>query len=601
MSPTTTQTEEDDGLPTAAPSPPSPPPQPQPPHPDTAAAAATTTTTPNKRSTDPQRRQETATSVPPGSSGPPPTSTTNATGTASSTADDTKSTARRQSLRLRLRLRQLIRLVQCPRCSRPLRDPRTLPCGRSVCRACLPPPRPRRHVSYPGTPDRRLGVRCPLACGSGGGGGGGEHALADCDGVDVVLADVVASVEAVLGREEEGEGEGEGENGILRAAYALARRGELGYDAELESAAVALGGGDEGDEGDARLLARVRDAARPELDCRVCYALLLEPVTTGCGHTFCRACLQRALDDARYCPACRRALSMQPAVYPAACPANAALSGLTAYFWPDVLEERRREEQATAALGNDYDDYDNNNHYYDDDDDHDDRDRSRPLDTPVFVGRVVLPGMVGFLHIFEPRYRLMIRRVLERRDRVFGMVDGDDYDGGGGGAPLLGTLVRIVNYDVFPDGRFLLQTVGTARFRVVEHGEHDGYVVARVRRIRDIGVAQEEEREAAEVGLDDGGAGDADPERGTPTSELLDRCVAFVERVRARNADWQTARVLARHGPCPRDAAVFPWWLASVFAVEPAVRRRLLAATSVRERMKVCRRWVAEWEADGWW
>lgn len=54
---------------------------------------------------------------------------------------------------------------------------------------------------------------------------------------------------------------------------------------------------------------RVRaDQARQVADCPVCLRLLLEPVTTRCGHTFCRACLGRALEQNSSCPLCRQEL-----------------------------------------------------------------------------------------------------------------------------------------------------------------------------------------------------------------------------------------------------------------------------------------------------
>ncbi len=33
--------------------------------------------------------------------------------------------------------------------------------------------------------------------------------------------------------------------------------------------------------------------------------LLYEPVTTPCGHTFCRACFARSMDHSSRCPMCR--------------------------------------------------------------------------------------------------------------------------------------------------------------------------------------------------------------------------------------------------------------------------------------------------------
>ncbi|KAK1911324.1 hypothetical protein P3342_012624 [Pyrenophora teres f. teres] len=87
--------------------------------------------------------------------------------------------------------RQLVRLLQCPRCSKPLSTPVTLPCGHTVCRACLPPPQPRTNVSYPNTPDRLTGIACPLM------GCGAEHAAAECS-VDVTLTKLIDLIKAEM-------------------------------------------------------------------------------------------------------------------------------------------------------------------------------------------------------------------------------------------------------------------------------------------------------------------------------------------------------------------------------------------------------------------
>jgi hypothetical protein len=43
------------------------------------------------------------------------------------------------------------------------------------------------------------------------------------------------------------------------------------------------------------------------MECTVCTELLLDPVTTSCGHTFCRGCLRQSLDHNTKCPMCRTA------------------------------------------------------------------------------------------------------------------------------------------------------------------------------------------------------------------------------------------------------------------------------------------------------
>jgi len=50
---------------------------------------------------------------------------------------------------------------------------------------------------------------------------------------------------------------------------------------------------------------------KEDLECKICYDVLYQPVTTVCGHTFCRECLLRALDYKPECPCCRRTLNCE--------------------------------------------------------------------------------------------------------------------------------------------------------------------------------------------------------------------------------------------------------------------------------------------------
>lgn len=42
-----------------------------------------------------------------------------------------------------------------------------------------------------------------------------------------------------------------------------------------------------------------------DLSCPICTELLCRPVTTPCGHSFCKLCLELALSTKPYCPICR--------------------------------------------------------------------------------------------------------------------------------------------------------------------------------------------------------------------------------------------------------------------------------------------------------
>ena len=91
---------------------------------------------------------------------------------------------------------------------------------------------------------------------------------------------------------------------------------------------------------------------------------------------------------------------------------------------------------------------------------------------PIFCCSVALPGVTTGLHVFEPRYRLMMRRCIESGQKKFGMCLDQKHE--------YGTMLRIVNYEQLADGRSRVDCIGEERFRVVSWGEKDGYSTGRV-------------------------------------------------------------------------------------------------------------------------
>jgi Lon protease-like protein len=101
---------------------------------------------------------------------------------------------------------------------------------------------------------------------------------------------------------------------------------------------------------------------------------------------------------------------------------------------------------------------------------------------PLFpLGTVLYPGLVLPLHVFEPRYRALVRHLMDQpadHAREFGVVAirrGWEVDSGeGGGLTASGSLTlhdvgctaEIRQITEHPDGRFDLMTVGRRRFRV---------------------------------------------------------------------------------------------------------------------------------------
>ena len=97
------------------------------------------------------------------------------------------------------------------------------------------------------------------------------------------------------------------------------------------------------------------------------------------------------------------------------------------------------------------------------------------------LGSVLFPYASLPLHVFEPRYRIMVRKVM-RAHREFGVVliERGQEVGGGDARFDVGTVARIVQAQEFPDGRFALTTVGTRRIRVVRWLDDDPFPQAEI-------------------------------------------------------------------------------------------------------------------------
>jgi Lon protease-like protein len=111
---------------------------------------------------------------------------------------------------------------------------------------------------------------------------------------------------------------------------------------------------------------------------------------------------------------------------------------------------------------------------------------------PLFpLGAVLFPGLVMPLHIFEERYRALIRDLVARSDddgpREFGVVAirrGWEVEVGTGGVDLfdVGCTAELREVTQHPDGRFDIVTVGRNPFEITRMIEADTlYLQAEVR------------------------------------------------------------------------------------------------------------------------
>ncbi len=89
---------------------------------------------------------------------------------------------------------------------------------------------------------------------------------------------------------------------------------------------------------------------------------------------------------------------------------------------------------------------------------------------------VLLPGEVLPLHIFEPRYRNLVRDAIAT-DKVMGIVEilpgHEDELPGAPPVRIVGSVGLIASHEELPDGRYLLWLLGLERFRIQEELETD--------------------------------------------------------------------------------------------------------------------------------
>ena len=190
-----------------------------------------------------------------------------------------------------------------------------------------------------------------------------------------------------------------------------------------------------------------------------------------------------------------------------------------------------------------------------------------PQRLPLFpLGLVLFPGLVLPLHVFEERYRVLVRELLElpEDERVFGVVAiRQGREVGADGVTALhevGCTALLRRADELDDGRFDLLTVGAERFAL--HGlEHDRpYLVGSVELLQDR-------------------SGGADEVR------LLDAAVraAYVDYLHAlgeAGADGVEVPDL------PPDSQVLSYLVAATVVVDLADRQALLARPDAVTRLR---------------
>ncbi|NXX93901.1 LONF1 protein, partial [Centropus bengalensis] len=282
-----------------------------------------------------------------------------------------------------------------------------------------------------------------------------------------------------------------------------------------------------------------------DFECSLCMRLFFEPVTTPCGHTFCKGCLERCLDHAPQCPLCKESLKEYLASRKYS--TTELLEELIVKYLSDELYERKRiHAEETAEHSN------------------------LTKNVPMFVCTMAYPTVPCPLHVFEPRYRLMIRRSMETGTKQFGMCISDSQNGFAD----YGCMLQIRNVHFLPDGRSVVDTVGGKRFRVLRRGMKDGYCTADIEYLEDVKVADEGElKKLREL-----------------HNFVYNQACSWFQNLRNK---FRT-QILQHFGPMPDreeniqampNGPAWCWWLLAVLPVDPRYQLSVLSMMSLKDRL----------------
>ena len=195
-------------------------------------------------------------------------------------------------------------------------------------------------------------------------------------------------------------------------------------------------------------------------------------------------------------------------------------------------------------------------------------------EVPLFpLNTVMFPGVMTPLHVFEERYRTLIRELVgidSVFDRVFGVIAiREGYEVGDHGmqsAHRIGTLVQLTEVEPYDDGRFDIEVIGRQRLRVTESDNSGPFLRGEVELLPDT-----DEPDAV-----------AEAERTLNTFEIY----------RETLSELRGGPVLA--GEMPTDPAYLSYALASTCLLTLPQRQALLEADSAQERLGMLRRTLHE-------
>jgi ATP-dependent Lon protease len=185
---------------------------------------------------------------------------------------------------------------------------------------------------------------------------------------------------------------------------------------------------------------------------------------------------------------------------------------------------------------------------------------------PIFpLPLVQFPGAVTPLHIFEPRYRKMLKDVMER-DRTFGIIYRNDQtlmDSERLPSGSIGCTIEVAVVQELPDGRSNILCVGGQRYSIVNYVEDELYLQAEVEFFDD-DITFEDQSTAVER-----------------TKELFQRLSAAIRKLKG-----EAERDAEQTPDLPDDPQSISFIVAAYLDIEANEKQDLLEMTNTGERLR---------------
>jgi Lon protease-like protein len=281
--------------------------------------------------------------------------------------------------------------------------------------------------------------------------------------------------------------------------------------------------------------------------CHLCNEPCIYPLTTACGHTFCKECIYYHLSIYNSCPLnqCRTELPNTKYFYEHPCEKN-----------DEIISEKRRLEAEKRLLE----------------------------EMPIYDGHLVFPKMTYNFDVTEIKYRSLIKSCLNSRYRnKFGMLLSRRCE--------YGTLMEIKQIDINDDGEIRFQAIATDRFIILSSGGiKDGYEIAKVQIIHDEPedegkiIDNLEENHSSTVSIHE-------PHEPT-TSQLINMALEFIHGNELVSLMFHIHDLATSLGEIPENAADFSFYAALLLPIKDEEKYELLGIRSAKGRMLMVVNWI---------